>query len=87
MRGPAISKRVAATVLALSFAGAALPADEEHHAHPVPEKLGSVSFATSCSSAVQPGFERALALLHSFSYAASEQAFRDVTGKDPGCAI
>ena len=80
-------KRVAATVLALSFAGSVHAADEEHHSHPAPEKLGSVSFATSCSPAVQPGFERALALLHSFAYSASEKAFRDVAGRDPQCAI
>jgi tetratricopeptide (TPR) repeat protein len=62
-------------------------ADDEHHSHPAPEKLGSVSFATSCASTVKPAFERALALLHSFAYSASEQAFHDVTLRDPGCAI
>jgi hypothetical protein len=53
----------------------------------VPEKLGTVTFPTSCTPAVEPVFERALALLHSFAYTASEQAFRDVLGQDPGCAI
>jgi hypothetical protein len=80
-------KRVAATVLAISFAGSVHASDDEHHSHPAPEKLGSVNFPTSCASTVQPAFERALALLHSFAYSASEQAFHDVAGRDPGCAI
>jgi tetratricopeptide (TPR) repeat protein len=82
-----MTKRIAATILALSFAGSLLAADDEHHSHPAPEKLGSVSFPTSCAPAVQPGFERGLALLHSFAYSVSEQAFRDVTDRDPNCAI
>jgi hypothetical protein len=80
-------KRVAATVVALSIAAAAHAADDEHHSHPAPEKLGSVSFPTSCTAAVKPTFERALALLHSFAYSASEQAFHDVASRDPSCAI
>ena len=56
------------------------------HEHPVPEKLGSVQFPTSCLSKVQKSFERAVALLHSFAYSAAEKAFRDVAAKDPNCA-
>jgi hypothetical protein len=62
-------------------------ADDEHHSHPAPERLGTVTFPISCSPAVKPEFERALALLHSFAYSLSEQAFRDVAGRDPDCAI
>ena len=36
---------------------------------------------------VQPAFERAVAMLHSFWYSAGEQAFRDVLKEDPQCAI
>src|SRR5437667_10933494 len=57
------------------------------HEHPVPEKLGSVQFPTSCLSKVQKSFERAVALLHSFAYSAAEKAFRDVAAKDPRCAV
>jgi hypothetical protein len=32
-------------------------------------------------------FERAVALLHSFAYVASEKAFRDVAAADPSCAM
>ena len=50
-------------------------------------KLGRVSFATSCDPKVQPAFERAVAMLHSFWYSAGEKAFRDIAAQDPGCAI
>jgi len=80
-------KRVAATVLAMALGAFVLAANDEHHSHPAPEKLGMVIFPISCSPAVKPAFERALALLHSFAYGLSEQAFRDVAGRDPGCAI
>jgi tetratricopeptide (TPR) repeat protein len=82
-----MTNRVAASVLALALAGSVHAADDEHHSHPVPEKLGTVSFDNSCTSAVKPAFERAVALLHSFAYSASEQAFQDVATRDPGCAI
>ena len=49
--------------------------------------LGKVSFATSCDPKVQPAFERAVAMLHSFWYSAGEKAFRDVLKADPQCAI
>jgi len=70
-------------VLAQSRVGTAA----QEHEHPVPEKLGSVEFAISCSASVQPEFERAVALLHSFAYSAAEQAFRDVIAKEPNCAM
>lgn len=59
----------------------------EEHAHSPPEKLGRVVFETSCSPQVEAGFNRAVALLHSFAYSASEQAFRDVARSDPRCAM
>lgn len=57
------------------------------HEHPVPEKLGAVSFATSCSAQVQNSFNRAVALLHSFTYTPAAEAFADVAQKDPHCAM
>src|SRR5947207_12092660 len=59
----------------------------QEHEHPVPEKLGVVSFPTSCSATVQKQFERAVALLHSFAYSAAEKSFRDVVNADPKCAM
>jgi hypothetical protein len=57
------------------------------HEHPAPEKLGRVHFATSCNPAVTAQFDRAVALLHSFSFSAARQAFMEVAGKDSGCAM
>ena len=85
--GICVMQRVAAIVLAMMFGGSVHAADDEQHSHAAPEKLGTVTFPTSCRAAVKPAFERALALLHSFAYAASATAFRDVAARDPGCAI
>jgi hypothetical protein len=51
------------------------------------EKLGSVRFPTSCSPALQPQFERAVALLHSFWFSEGLKAFGAITQADPGCAM
>jgi tetratricopeptide (TPR) repeat protein len=50
-------------------------------------KVGSVSFPTSCDPALQPEFERGLALLHSFFYAEARRVFTSVASKDPECAM
>jgi len=65
----------------------ALSAAQEKHDHPAPEKLGTVSFPTSCQPRVQHEFDRAIALLHSFAYRLAEEAFRSVAAQDPHCAI
>ena len=57
------------------------------HEHPAPEKLGRVHFATSCRAEVGASFDRAVALLHSFSFSAAKQAFEGVLAKDPSCAM
>jgi hypothetical protein len=64
-----------------------LPLQAAEHEHPVPEKLGTVQFPTSCASQEQKKFERAVALLHSFAYSAAEKAFADVAKADPKCAM
>jgi tetratricopeptide (TPR) repeat protein len=51
------------------------------------DKLGRVSFPTSCDSKVQAQFERAVAMLHSFWYSAGGKLFREVLAQDPSCAI
>ncbi len=60
---------------------------QEMHEHGVPEKLGTVSFPTSCTPAVQKQFDRGVALLHSFAYSAAAEAFRQVAELDPKCAM
>src|SRR4029453_9312824 len=64
------------------FCAVAVPAQEK-----VPEKLGKVVFLTSCDAKVQPRFERAVALLHSFSWQEGEKAFRGGLENDPNCAV
>ena len=59
----------------------------EDHQHAAPEKLGQVTFPTSCSPAVQKKFERGVALLHSFAYSDSEQAFGEIARLDSKCAM
>jgi tetratricopeptide (TPR) repeat protein len=56
-------------------------------AHAQQEKLGRVSFPTSCDPKVQAQFERGVAMLHSFWFGAGENTFRDVLVQDPSCAI
>ncbi len=51
------------------------------------DKLGKVSFPTSCDPKVQAQFERGVAMLHSFWYNAGEKIFSDVLAQDPSCAI
>lgn len=61
--------------------------DHSGHAAVTPEKLGQVSFPTSCKPAVSVGFNRAMALMHSFAYEAAAQAFAEVAARDPACAM
>jgi tetratricopeptide (TPR) repeat protein len=51
------------------------------------DKLGKVSFPTSCDPKVQALFERGVAMLHSFWYSEGDKMFRDVLSQDPSCAI
>ncbi len=64
--------------------GAALSHDADE---PGKGKLGTVNFPTSCDPKVQPGFERAVAMLHSFWFNAAENAFEKVLAQDPSCSI
>jgi hypothetical protein len=77
-------KKISIAVLAaLSIFGASAG----HAQHPENQRLGTVHFETSCSPAVAPQFDRAVALLHSFEFAASIQAFDDVLAADSSCAM
>ena len=78
-----------AAALALALAAPARAGDEtdhQHH-HARTEKLGTVSFPTSCAPASQAPFVRAVALLHSFWYDEAEKAFAQVAADDPSCAM
>ncbi|MDP9201419.1 MAG: hypothetical protein M3P26_05750 [Gemmatimonadota bacterium] len=54
---------------------------------PPTEGLGTVHFATGCRPSVAPQFDRGVALLHSFEFGASIQAFNQVLAADSTCAM
>jgi tetratricopeptide (TPR) repeat protein len=61
---------------------------EQEHPHPGPEEgLGRAHMETSCSPAVAPEFDRALALLHNFWYLRALERFNEVATHDPECAM
>ena len=49
--------------------------------------LGRVNFETSCTPQAQEKFDRGLAMVHSFFYPDSVQAFTEAAAADPQCAI
>lgn len=67
---------IAATFVARS-------ASAQDHTH----DLGLVSFPTSCQPAVQPEFEKGVAMLHSYWFNYAGKTFRGVLERDPGCAM
>lgn len=88
-----MSKTVLAAALASAFtiAGAAAaqaPAPPATHDHGAPAaQLGVVHFATTCAPAVQPAFDRGMALLHSFWFSASVATFEQVLKSDSTCVM
>ena len=51
------------------------------------EKLGTLSFPTSCDPKVQAEFERGVAMIHSYWFTVARRVFEGVLQQDPGCAI
>jgi len=51
------------------------------------EKLGKVTFPTSCDPKVQRDFERGVAMLHSYWFIQARKTFEGVLEQDPSCAI
>jgi tetratricopeptide (TPR) repeat protein len=62
-------------------------APQAGHDHAAAEHFGSVHFETSCSAAVQPQFDRAVAMLHSFFYPETEKAFQAIVDREPSCGM
>jgi tetratricopeptide (TPR) repeat protein len=72
----------------LVFAGFRPVIFAQNSISPTPvEGLGKVQFPISCAAEVRPAFEKGVALLHSFQYAAAEKAFNLVAQGDPRCAM
>jgi tetratricopeptide (TPR) repeat protein len=84
-----VGRRAVATVAAagLTFAAASVSAQTRQAATGSGEVLGSAHLPTSCNDAAQKGFDRGVAMLHSFWYEKAEEAFGQVLAADPGCAI
>jgi tetratricopeptide (TPR) repeat protein len=51
------------------------------------DKLGKVTFPTSCDAKVQAEFESGVAMLHSYWFNYAGKTFRSVLQKDPNCAM
>jgi tetratricopeptide (TPR) repeat protein len=51
------------------------------------EKLGTVRFEVSCAAEVQPKFNRAMALYHSFHWNGATEAFKELAQLDPKCGM
>ena len=64
---------------------AAEPAEHSHENHL--QRLGSVTFQTSCSPQAHAIFLRGMTLLHSFEYPQAEAAFNEAAAADPACSI
>ena len=74
--------------LVLTVASTLALAQEEHAHHAAAnEKLGTVSFSTSCSAAARPVFNHAVAWLHSFEFGRAIDEFNATLRADPSCAM
>ena len=51
------------------------------------ERLGKLTFPTSCDPKVQAEFERGVAMIHSYWFLIARRTFEGVLRQDPNCAI
>ena len=63
--------------------------DHGDHDHPAGDStgLGHVAFAVTCADAVKAPFERGVAQLHSFWFAAADSTFTQIIAADSTCAM
>jgi hypothetical protein len=80
-------RRFLAFALTLLTTAAVAAAQGGTQTNPPQTHLGKVNFPTSCSADVQPFFEKAVALLHSFQYQQARQTFDDAASREPNCAM
>jgi tetratricopeptide (TPR) repeat protein len=79
--------RIPLAALSTALLLSAFPAMSHDEAPSPGGRLGKVSFPTSCDPKVQPDFEKAVAMLHSFWYNAAEESFKSILAKDPSCTV
>jgi tetratricopeptide (TPR) repeat protein len=75
--------RCIAATLVMSLGGTDPLAQHGHGS----EGVGRAHMDTSCAPAVQPAFDRALALLHNFWYSRALTQFQEIQKADPECAM
>ncbi|HYB96784.1 MAG TPA: hypothetical protein VEC39_17555 [Vicinamibacterales bacterium] len=82
-------KNMWALCMCIVLAPMAAWAQSEQHQHSgmAPKDYGTVNFETSCSPATKAKFNEAVALLHSFWFQESRDAFNEVLKTDANCAI
>ena len=51
------------------------------------QKLGTVTFPTSCDPNVQAEFDRGVAMLHSYWFLIARRKFEAIAQQDPNCAM
>jgi len=68
----------------LAFVWANIWAQAEHSEA---EHFGATHLTTSCSADLQPQFDRAVAMLHSFFFPETVKAFTAIATADPSCAM
>src|SRR3954449_5537905 len=51
------------------------------------EKLGKVTFPTSCDANVRAEFDRGVAMLHSYWFLLARRTFEGILQQDPNCAM
>lgn len=59
----------------------------QQHQHPTGDRLGTVTFETSCAPSAADTFNRAMALLHSFEFGPAIEGFQSTLTVDPSCAM
>jgi hypothetical protein len=84
---PYLSDVLVKPVAAVLSLLAAAPGMTQEHQHGSAERLGEVSFATSCNEAAQREFNRSVTLLHSFQFDRAIEGFNRVLSTDSACAI
>jgi tetratricopeptide (TPR) repeat protein len=77
----------AAAALAILVAPPLLAQQGPGRSIPAAQRLGHSRFPTSCDRTVQPRFDRAVAMLHSFWFAGAIREFNAVLERDPACAM
>src|SRR5215813_1112378 len=72
-----------------AFVRPAVAQHEHEYEHPAGDvgKLGKINFPVSCDSSIQPQFNSAVAMLHSFWYEKANETFAQVAQKDPACVM